>query len=500
MKAVTYNDEDEIFQEEIMKKTKLFNLLALLGVGVSLVSCSQENKTSEAPKASDKTSVKEDATSEKKDSATSEKTDTTVSDKNVSKLAIKTNPTKMTYIIGETFDPTGGVLTVTYKNKSTADLPMTDNRVTITNLNTATDGKKSVKITFGGVSVSLKNIDVTKEQYDITFETNGGSSLSSVKVEKGEKLARPANPTKEGFVFDDWYTDTAMTLVYDFDKKIDGPMTLYARWLAQGKATVNVTFEYGYYGAVPEKRTQKIESGSSVTKISVDPKRKGYTFSGWQKDGENFDFSSKLSADTTLKAKWVRSTSEYTGTQTYKFEAEDIDFTGITGAGLSGTTTGAGSIVTMAGFNASQDMYVSYMYKENNTLRFEIISDVDVSNVTFKASMSQEVENYTYNKDNYAISVNSTALDYGNISFNNVPPRKGDLLEPQAFQEYTLGTISLKKGNNEISFTTANHDAITGTTMNAHAPLLDYISLTADNAVLEWDNVKGYPVEGNYKK
>ncbi len=483
-----------------MKKTKLFNLIALLGLGVSLVSCSQESKPSTTPATSDKTSQKEDVASDKKDNTTSENAGTTVSDKNVSKLAVKTNPTKMTYVIGETFDPTGGVLTVTYKNKSTADLPMTDSRVTITTLNTATDGKKSVKITFGGVSVSLKNIDVTKEQYDITFETNGGSSLSSAKIEKGEKLTRPTNPTKEGFVFNDWYTDTALTIAYDFDKAVTGPLTLYARWLAQNKATVNVTFDYGYYGALPEKRVQKVESGSSATKISVDPTRKGYTFSGWQKDGVDFDFTSKISADTTLLAKWVRSTSEYTGTQTYKFEAEDIDFTGITGAGLSGTTTGAGSIVTMPGFNASQDMYVSYMYKENNTLRFEIISDVDVSNVTFKASMSQEVENYTYNKDNYAISVNGTSLDYGNISFNNVPPRQGDLLEPQAFQEYTLGNVSLKKGNNEISFTTANHAAINGTTMTAHAPLLDYISLTADNAVLEWDNVKGYPVEGNYKK
>ena len=33
--------------------------------------------------------------------------------------------------------------------------------------------------------------------------------------------------------------------------------------------------------------------------------------------------------------------------------------------------------------------------------------------------------------------------------------------------------------------------------MAAHAPLLDYIALSGDDFVAEWDNVKGYPVK-NY--
>ena len=486
-----------------MKKvTKLFSLLALFSCTISLASCSggtsSTNKTS-SEKTSQKTSEKTtDKTS--KDTGNTDTPSTDVSDKNVSKIAVKTNPSKMTYVIGDTFDPTGGVLLVTYTDKKTADLSMTDSRVTISELNTQTDGKKTVKITFGGKSTSLKNIDVTKEQCDITFNTNGGSTIASVKVEKGNKLSKPADPTKSGFTFDAWYTDEAMTIAYDFDESVEGPITLYARWLTAGATTFQVTFDYGYYGAIPEKRILKVENNAHVTKVSIDPIRKGYTFQGWQKDGTDFSFDTAITSDITLTAKWVRSTSELTGTQTYKFEAEDIDFTGVTGAGLSGTTTGAGSIVNMSGFGASQDMYVSYMYKPNNTLKFEIISDVDITGVTFKASMSQEVENYTYNKDNYAISVNGTELDYPTISFNNVPPREGDLLKPQQFAEYTLGTINLKKGNNEITFRTANEDAISGTTMVAHAPLLDYISLTADNAVLEWDNVKGYPVLTNYKK
>lgn len=121
--------------------------------------------------------------------------------------------------------------------------------------------------------------------------------------------------------------------------------------------------------------------------------------------GADYDFTTNVTGDLTLTANWKRSTTEYVGAQTYKFEAEDIDFTGIIGAGLSGTTTEAGAIVTKPGFNASGDKFVSYMYKRGNTLKFEVISDV-AKTVTLKASMSQEIENYSYNKDNYQIMAN----------------------------------------------------------------------------------------------
>lgn len=481
-----------------MKKTnKISKIMLIVASGLLFASCGGNNTSNKSTTASDNTAdkVTENTTNTGDNGGTVTPSDGTVSDQNVSKIAVKTNPTKMSYVIGETLDLTGGVLTVTYSTGKTAELSMTDSRVTSTSLNTSVEGtNKSIKITFAKKSTSLKGFEVTPEKYDVTFNTNGGSAIDSVKVIKGKTLTAPTNPIKDGYTFDAWYTDEALTMQYDFDNKVTGPFTLYARWLTAGATTHTVTFDYGYYGALPEKRSQKVENNTKVNAISVTPTRKGYTFSGWQKDGADYDFDTAVTADLNLTAKWTR--GEKT-TETVKFEAEDINFDGIVGNGLSGTTTGASSIVKMEGFGASQDRYVSYMYKQGNTLKFEIISDVDVDNVTFKASMSQELENYSYNKDIYSIAVNGTGIDYGTISFNNVPAREGDTLKPQTFQEYTIGTISLKKGNNEITFTTANDIEVSGTTMKAHAPLLDYIALTSD-AVLEWDNVKGYPVEGNY--
>ena len=77
----------------------------------------------------------------------------------------------------------------------------------------------------GGVSVS---------QFTIKFETNGGSPIAKVVVKKGELLTAPANPTKEGFEFDGWYTDKALTKKYDFAQPVEKSFTLYAKWIEAG--------------------------------------------------------------------------------------------------------------------------------------------------------------------------------------------------------------------------------------------------------------------------
>ena len=66
--------------------------------------------------------------------------------------------------------------------------------------------------------------------YTISFETNGGNSIDSQKVKKGEKLTKPADPIKNGFSFGGWYEDQECNTLYNFNNTIISNMTLYAKW------------------------------------------------------------------------------------------------------------------------------------------------------------------------------------------------------------------------------------------------------------------------------
>lgn len=71
---------------------------------------------------------------------------------------------------------------------------------------------------------------ITSDTAIVAFETNGGSEIDPVEVNFGEKLAKPADPTKDGYIFAGWYTDEELTEAYDFDQEVTEDMYLYAKW------------------------------------------------------------------------------------------------------------------------------------------------------------------------------------------------------------------------------------------------------------------------------
>ena len=69
-------------------------------------------------------------------------------------------------------------------------------------------------------------------QYTVTFDSQGGSNVTSVKVEPDAKISQPSNPTREGYSFDGWYKEAACTNVWNFaNDAVTGNMTLYAKWI-----------------------------------------------------------------------------------------------------------------------------------------------------------------------------------------------------------------------------------------------------------------------------
>lgn len=68
--------------------------------------------------------------------------------------------------------------------------------------------------------------------YTVTFDTDGGTVIPSESVRSGSKATKPADPTKESYTFDGWYSEDTFTTVFDFDDPITADTTVYAKFTA----------------------------------------------------------------------------------------------------------------------------------------------------------------------------------------------------------------------------------------------------------------------------
>ena len=140
----------------------------------------------------------------------------------------------------------------------------------------------------------------TASTYTVTFNTNSGSAIASVEVEEGSAFVQPASPTRDGFVFNGWYSDAALTTMYSFGTPVNEDTTIYAGWTAIAADEFVVSFNSadGSYVA-----PVVVTDGDAVAQPTA-PVREGYTFQGWYLNDVAYDFASPVTANITLVAHW----------------------------------------------------------------------------------------------------------------------------------------------------------------------------------------------------
>lgn len=83
-----------------------------------------------------------------------------------------------------------------------------------------------------------KELNEEETKYTITFYTNDGTTEKSTKVvNKGDKVVKPEDPTREGYTFDGWYDKKENGKKYDFTKEVTSDISLYAYWSKIGDKT-----------------------------------------------------------------------------------------------------------------------------------------------------------------------------------------------------------------------------------------------------------------------
>lgn len=115
-------------------------------------------------------------------------------------------------------------------NNSGKILAIGSNEQGQTNINSIISNNDSTQESKPKDPIVNKDID----NFIISFETNDGSKVEDIKLERGSEFKAPSNPTKNGYVFAGWYSNKELTDYFEFPKKIESDLILYADWGTEG--------------------------------------------------------------------------------------------------------------------------------------------------------------------------------------------------------------------------------------------------------------------------
>lgn len=96
------------------------------------------------------------------------------------------------------------------------------------------------------VTVKAKTNNPEEQTYTVTFNSNGGSAVASQTVKKNDFAKQPANPTRDGYTFDGWYTEVTGGQKFNFNTAIIKNIILYAHWteISSGEPTTYTRGEW----------------------------------------------------------------------------------------------------------------------------------------------------------------------------------------------------------------------------------------------------------------
>lgn len=132
-----------------------------------------------------------------------------------------------------------------------------------------------------------------KETYVISFDTNGGSDVSSATVGYGDLLDEPEEPKKLGYAFVGWFEKVDENLSdnpFDFSAPIKSAIKLYAKWE-----------EANNYQEMFENEMNEYFSKIDFFDFSLPKSSEGITNITWSSNNTNI-----ISNDGTLKRPYVK--------------------------------------------------------------------------------------------------------------------------------------------------------------------------------------------------
>lgn len=148
----------------------------------------------------------------------------------------------------------------------------------------------------------------------LTFNSNGGSAVTAITVDKGAVATKPTDPTLADNTFGGWFTDEALTNPFSWDAVVNASQTLYAKWVAEGAASgTGIDIPEGY-----EEVTASLDLATVVAALGT-----GKTFDGAAYTAGMFTIDANKDLETRSRAKtWTK--KSYSGFD-YIDKYDDVD-------------------------------------------------------------------------------------------------------------------------------------------------------------------------------
>ena len=148
--------------------------------------------------------------------------------------------------------------------------------------------------------------------YNVTLNADGGTiaeekNITNYTYGVGATLPTKDDMTREGYTFDGWYDNNGFSgsSVTTISPTDTGAKTFYAKWTIN---SYSVTFNSNDGSDID---SQTVDYGDIVAEPTA-PTKNGYTFAGWYSDEglvSAYDFSTTVTSDITLYAKWTKNSS-----------------------------------------------------------------------------------------------------------------------------------------------------------------------------------------------
>ncbi len=141
-------------------------------------------------------------------------------------------------------------------------------------------------------------------QYTISFESNGGTSVSAITQNYATNATAPEAPSKNGYTFAGWYSNSSLTSKYTFSTMPAENITLYAKWNLE---TYNII--YNLNGGTNNSGNPKTYTITSAKITLKAPTKNGYSFAGWYTDADCTEAITEIASGSygvvELFAKWT---------------------------------------------------------------------------------------------------------------------------------------------------------------------------------------------------